>query len=318
MTGDFAFPECRARTRQSMTAPLNRFDAWGLTWESAFPLLPYPTESVSAPAVHIRAGVVEPSDGAAANGLVHIIGARRCIIDLPAIARFDVRDGETIIVQPFTDDLSAVGAFLRADAVPLLLHQRGAFGVMGSGIVLPNGAAAIFCGISGRGRSTLAAAFALRGYRALSDNIALIALDGAGIPYAIGDYPHLELWADSAEALGIAPGSLQPVRGGIQKYVWRLEGGAERRAAPIEAILHLKPSNRPQVVITEIAGAAKLPFLLHFVYKRAAAERMGRIGAYWEIAAALAESVRVFEVERPIEGGDLDALIHQIEALWTR
>lgn len=301
-----------------MSAPLHRFHAWGLAWESTLPLLPYPALSTEdAPDARVVADRIVPPSSLEADGLVHLIDARRCIIDLPRIARFDVRDGYTIIGQPLSDDVDAVSVFLRADAVPILLHQRGLFGVTGSGIILPNGKAVLFSGISGSGKSTLAAAFALRGCSVLSDQIALIRLDAAGVPEAVGDYPHLELWADSAAALGIDQKNLTPIRAGLQKYAWRTENKMARCAAPIQAIFHLKPANRAQIDLTEIIGVKKLLFLLHSIYKRGLAQRLGRISAYWETAAMIAESIRLFEVERPIEGSGLDALIHLIEETWT-
>lgn len=60
--------------------------------------------------------------------------------------------------------------YFRNHVSPMIRGEMGALVLHGAGIALPNDAAIGFFGVSGRGKSTLAAAFALRGYPLLADD----------------------------------------------------------------------------------------------------------------------------------------------------
>jgi len=129
----------------------------------------------------------------------------------PAFADF-LADREglriTLAARPDTAPETLRHLFLD-QVVPLLLNLRGRDALHASAIQTASGACA-FLGRSGRGKSTLAAAFHLLGYPVLCDDCLLLKGD-AGHVAVEPAYPGLRLWDDSLEFLfGSAPAT-QPV-----------------------------------------------------------------------------------------------------------
>jgi hypothetical protein len=88
--------------------------------------------------------------------------------------------------------------------IPLVRSVQGNIALHGSAVEIAGGAVA-FVGWSQRGKSTLAAAFALDGFRFLTDDA--LVLEAAGEDYQVlPSHPSIRLWHDSEEAL-IPPGT---------------------------------------------------------------------------------------------------------------
>ena len=87
--------------------------------------------------------------------------------------------------------------------LPLVLSKLGKLVFHASAVEVPGGAVA-FAAESGRGKSTLAASFAVNGFRFLTDDG--LVLEPAADGYQVQpSHPSIRLWEDSEEAL-IAPG----------------------------------------------------------------------------------------------------------------
>ena len=81
----------------------------------------------------------------------------------------------------------------------LLKLAEGAWVTSGRAVVIEGGAVA-FVGESGRGKSTLAASFAINGYSFLTDDGLVLNVDENG--YSVSpSHPSIRLWEDSREAL---------------------------------------------------------------------------------------------------------------------
>jgi hypothetical protein len=88
--------------------------------------------------------------------------------------------------------------------LPLALSIQGKLVFHGSAVELREAAVA-FVAESGRGKSTLAASFAMNGFRFLTDDGLVIEPDGQKYQ-ALPSHPSIRLWKDSEEAL-VAPGA---------------------------------------------------------------------------------------------------------------
>jgi len=82
---------------------------------------------------------------------------------------------------------------------PLVLSRLGSLVVHASAVVAPEGAIA-FVGSTGRGKSTLAASFALRGFPLMTDDCLLLEEAESGL-VVTPSYPGARLWDDSIETL---------------------------------------------------------------------------------------------------------------------
>ena len=93
--------------------------------------------------------------------------------------------------------------------LPLVLNYEGKEALHGAAVVTPYGACA-FVGVTGAGKSTLAASFLSAGYAVLTDDCVVLESRG-GTLVAIPAYPSLRLWDDAIAALFGTTGSCAPV-----------------------------------------------------------------------------------------------------------
>ena len=92
-----------------------------------------------------------------------------------------------------------VEAYFVGLVLPFLLQLRGKVGLHASAVALPEGVVG-FLGNSGRGKSTMAMAFALAGYSLFSDDFLLVREEQPGFSVTAG-LPHLRLSQESLAAL---------------------------------------------------------------------------------------------------------------------
>jgi hypothetical protein len=127
------------------------------------------------------------------------------------IASFEIRNGFTEITchpEPATS-FNSVHHLLLDQVLPRVLAARGKLMLHGSCVEHPKGVI-IFTGLTGAGKSTLAAHFSQHGFPLLSDDGVQLKQD-AGKVTAIPTYPGLRLWEDSIAELSIGPASLEPM-----------------------------------------------------------------------------------------------------------
>ncbi len=135
------------------------------------------------------------------------------LLRFPELADFAVAaDALAVVCVPAPGVPHATSHHLYLNQVlPLALSQQGKL-VFHASAVDVGGCAVVFAAVSGRGKSTLAASFALRGHPFLTDDgLILEVRDDEYI--VMPSHPSIRLWEDSEAAL-IAPGiaSAPPVR----------------------------------------------------------------------------------------------------------
>lgn len=164
-------------------------------------------------------------------------------LQVEGIARFRVSAGERIAFEPWQGEGNPqdLRTFLLGSAVGALLIQRGMVVLHGNALE-HRGRAIVSLGHSGAGKSTTAYALMQQGWRLLADD--LVAITPAGL--VLPGIPRIKLWHDAAQAFGLDPEALPPIRQGLRKYL--LIGEAVRRAVeavPLEALflIHKRPAD---------------------------------------------------------------------------
>lgn len=142
-----------------------------------------------------------------------------CLI--PEVGAFLVRDGRHIIVEPLPGvEEALLRHYLLGRVMAILLRQRGILMLHASAVAVQEYAIA-FVGASGRGKSTLAAAFVSQGYAALADDSLAIAIrDGACT--ILPGVSRLRLYPASATVLGNNVEGLAPFMFAGQKRAYAL------------------------------------------------------------------------------------------------
>lgn len=132
------------------------------------------------------------------------------LLRFPALVDFLVSaDGRCIDAWPVPGASEATVDHLYLNqAVPLALSRQGKLVLHASAVEIDDGAVA-FLGVSGRGKSTLAASFATHGQRFLTDDGLLLDWQGA-TPVAAPSHPSIRLWEDSQAAVMAAGAKAAP------------------------------------------------------------------------------------------------------------
>ena len=123
------------------------------------------------------------------------------LLRFPELANFEVSaDGRTVSSWPFPGISEETTRHLYLNQVlPLALSLQGKRVFHASAVAAPTGAL-VFLGESGRGKSTLAASFALAGHRFLTDDALLLEPRAGG--FAVQpSHPSIRLWKDSKDEL---------------------------------------------------------------------------------------------------------------------
>jgi hypothetical protein len=167
--------------------------------------------------------------------------------------------------------------------------------VLHASAVYVGGAASVFMGASGWGKSTLAAFLRARGNHLLGDDI--VAVEVSGVPRILPGIPQMKLWPSSAEALGIDPASLP-----------RLKEGLEKRAYRVEDQLRVGSVNLGRVYVLDIGDCVTLDRLgrseafselVRHTYLLKYLTGSGTDVAHFRQCADLVKTVPVYRIMRP-------------------
>jgi hypothetical protein len=155
-----------------------------------------------------------------------------------------------IFIRPEAEHSALEFALFRG-VLPRILHLRGTTCLHASAVAIAGGVVA-FCGPSGTGKSTLAAAMACRGFPLVSDDVLPLRLNPApnGVE-ALPGLPELRLCRDTVERIGIAGQVTPPLQGQFKAH-WQPRR-APAAPLPLLGIYLLEPT---------MHGASDLPAAL--------------------------------------------------------
>jgi hypothetical protein len=266
--------------------------------------------------VAIRTGNVPGAlEGATAVGPTWQLAGESLLLLIPGVGRFHVRAGTGILYQ--ADEGAAavdLAVFLAGPVLALFLDLIGRTVFRASG-VLAGGKAVLFCGPSGTGKSTLAAALVQRGYPLLLDDVCAVSLTPA--PLAHSDTPWLKLWSRAIDRLDLGARRGAPLRTCLQKHyvdpVRSVPG-----LAPIGAVYNLRELRPPLVSGIEPPNSVDAVLTLRRnAFHPLIVQRLARTDAYFQMCAAIAHAARVFHLTRPLDFAELPQTTAMLERHWT-
>lgn len=226
-------------------------------------------------------------------------------LEVPDVARFWVRDGQEIIVQPFDGiDDDSVRVFLLGSALGALLFQRGFLVLHGNAIKIGN-SCMICVGQSGAGKSTLAAGFIQRGYSMLSDDVVPVDEQCRAWP----GFPRLKLWQDTADKLGIDTKNLTRIRPELEKYHYPVHEQFANEPLTVRWIYILNSHREPNMLFEPIRGMQRFQPLRNNTYRMRFLDGMALKAEHLQLCGKLAGSIHLTRVTRPEKGFELDKLM---------
>ncbi len=268
--------------------------------DSALPGLVEGPSNAAEPDVRIGRRDVPHTIGAAAHsiGPTWELDGSRFLLCIPDVARFLLSNGREIAFELLGDTTDAdVAIFLIGTVFGALLHQRRQI-VLHASAVRVGDKAALFCGASGAGKSTIAAALGRLGYPLINDDFCAITVDGAGNVLVQSDGRKLKLWANSIEKLDLAARRGDPVRTCLQKYYVDPEG-AHCEPLPLGVIYVLREPqglDKPGIERLDLVDAAIV--LRQNAYRPTLVRRMQQNDEYFRATLAISSNASIFHLTR--------------------
>ncbi|PRY81465.1 Hpr(Ser) kinase/phosphatase [Marivita geojedonensis] len=233
---------------------------------------------------------------------------------VPDVAVFEISADGTVSVWPQSEAHDDVAAYLIGSVLGIVLHMRKVVTLHASAVDI-GGRAVLFCGESGAGKSTMAAALQRHGFKVLCDDICAVELttDGA---IAHSDGRKLKLWQQSIKMLEITNGVTQPVLRGLDKYY--VESGLNTKASA--SILEVVELTRvpgpamPRIVALPSSEAAAV--VRSQAYRPFLVQELGDEALYFEAAVSILRQAKVYRLERAYDFDQINTTIALLQEHW--
>jgi hypothetical protein len=287
---------------------------WRLRTGLALPAaLPWPEPGRGAPDLRFSGGPVATSlENPVLDLEVLQIGSRgTALVRFNGIGRFLIHQRRVVTELEIRRDAPELTAVIFGNVAAAICWRRGQLALHGSAVGV-DGRAVLLLGRADTGKSLLAAALALRGRSALSDELVAVARGQcfpAGSALCLAD--------DALQALGIERRGLpQSRRWRVPKRLWREGPPAEPRPYPVGAVVILKKGdfggrNR----MRRLQGKDAVDAIIDQVFRRGMLEILDSAREARREARALARSVPVVEFRIARDLQRIDKAVDAIERL---
>jgi hypothetical protein len=230
----------------------------------------------------------------------------------------DSAGSEVGVSWPAEMTLEDAATYLVGPILSFVLRLRGRVSLHASAVAI-RGAAAVFMGPPGSGKSTMAAAFARKSFPVLTDDVVALAERDGKFSVQPG-YPRVNLWADSATALFGSPEHLPLITrnwdkrfvdlradaGGFQSSplpvggVYILSGAAETPGMP-----RIEPVPGREALMALVANTS-VNYMLDHAMRSREFEFIGRLISRVPVRRAISSKLE-----------DVDSLATAILSSWT-
>jgi hypothetical protein len=206
--------------------------------------------------------------------------------------------------------------YLLGPVMGFIARRRGFTPLHASSVIIGKRAIALL-GEAGSGKSTTAAALALRGWPTLCEDVCILTETNMQL-HVIPGYPRICLWPDSVSYLFSSPDALPAIVRGWEKRFLALDGSTRARAAisscPLSSILFLAPRSDDRA--PSIEPLPKRHAVLQLVqnsYMNWLLNRQQRASEF-DIIVKLVSQVGCFRLTPSSDPARLDELVSLIES----
>lgn len=229
------------------------------------------------------------------KGVRYQAGKNEFLLVVDNIATYYVHEGNHITIKLHKKKVDKeVRLFLLGSALGALFLQRGLLPIHGSTIKI-NNSATIFTGLSGVGKSSIAAYFVSQGYWALADDISVVNHNLEVVP----GFPGMKVWKDVLQKLNIEKESLTEIRANIKKYQLPINNNYYDKSLILSNIIIISTKNSPGYEIEELTGIKKFNAIKNNTYRYRFVRGLEKQQDHFQILNKLLPGIKVYKVERP-------------------
>lgn len=235
------------------------------------------------------------------------------IIDIPGVMRMAMRGGHSLTYAPApTADDGDLALFLGGTGFGALMQQRGEVVLHASAVRVGDGAV-LFCGESGAGKSTIAAALNKIGHAMVADDFCVLRFDQQGTARVYPDGRRHKLWQTALQGLEIEERRGEAVQGRMEKFFVEPQA-VQAEPLPVMAIYELAVAGEPSA----IAGSAfdMVRIVRANAYRPALVGLMRQQQLLFQAATNLAVKTKCFRLERPMRFEQIDRCLKLVTARW--
>lgn len=287
---------------QEKILPIYKYKAFGLKILSEIVLSELLDDDFTEPDITIKLGKVPDTFE---NIIIYknnkMIGKDNFRLDNAGIAKYFVKEGSMIIVEPYEGALfEEVKLYLLGSCMGAVLYQRGILPLHGSCINI-NGQGILLTGDSGAGKSTIGRAILNNGYKMVTDDVAAIRLNDNNKPIVYPSYPSQKLWEDAIERMNgkVEKKSLNRISNNLNKYSVANHELFYTEPITLKIICEIIPKDVTEIKFEEVNGIQKLNIIIKNTYRRFMAKGFECKEWHFKQCIAIANEVYVYRIERP-------------------
>lgn len=292
---------------------MHKYVLYGLGVHTEVPL--WGVESDECPAeVTISWRCVDLPDppGKSTEPITRLTADGELTLSWPGIATMRILGGQEIVIETRDrDELNHVRHLIVGMGMGLLLHQRGVFTLHACAVAVGESALAL-AGPKGSGKSTMAAALCARGHTLLSDDVLALEMPAGRPPRVLPGPTTLNLWPDSAMAVGQEPEALPRIWSRSTKRISTLPGNGNRRDLPLKCIFFIENST-DSASVERLTPAEALPLLIGHSHALRIVEDRAGLPRHLVQCQRVATEIDLFWLRRPRSLEGIGALASMIE-----
>ncbi|MGX1309548.1 hypothetical protein AB7M35_004320 [Amorphus suaedae] len=240
-------------------------------------------------------------------------GTDEILIRPQAIGRFLLTAPGTIRIDPVLPIVEKdLRAILFGSVLGAFIHMRGLLPLHASAVTFGDGVVA-FAGVSGAGKSTMAAFLSDRGHQTVADDVCVVDTGGAA-PMVRPAIARLKLWGASMDALGKP--RLEANRDTLRWEKYHVRQEPEVSARPLRAVVALEQAAGPHPELKPLAGAEAITNVLQNTFRPEIARHLGRTPQIFRLSAATAAAVPVYRLDRTWDLDRIEPIVDLLEATW--
>jgi hypothetical protein len=248
----------------------------------------------------------------------HVLSSKKALLHWHKVGTLTITDGTSIVVNPVANvEARLLRNVVITTGMNMILYQRGYF-LMHASVVEVAGRAVAFCGASGWGKSTLAAAMGARGHALVADDVLCVDLQNSSLR-VLPAFPQLKLYPDSLRAVGASPDPLPRLYDGDDKRLRRVDDNFTSQMLPLACIYMLERGDA--TAILPVNGQVMFPTLLRHSYvgNFQVAHRINLLAhsnnaqSFMDQAAQLIRSVPIRRLQRSWNLSQIGAVVDLVE-----